>query len=449
MKTDKKNSKSKIHFFWKHTDALSVMHDAILFLVLISLSAVILFPAFNQYTTSEKIIEQINEKRVDDFANVFLSTTVRHCNYTIASDLIDPVANSIGINTSEEEGLYHTITDSVLGHEIQHEPFAQLIAENLASQCSCSFLNGSSDQMNVIINEFTRFLDGSIRSFMQEYLPDHYQFQLIAHWMPIKGVDFGGKIVVGNPPPQKDYFVSEQTICMPYAPVISWGNVSFVFSEYWIDSLLDQWSSLGQSEIYNISIMLTDYIEKNQTNQSEQLRRQFLTENITTFFLDFTVDGIQGSNESLIFPGILSLVIDSLFSSVITFGYDLTETVVHQNLGNGFARIERFIADLNVTDLIHPISDIILNQINGMISEALNQSFTSIEHAIQQLKKQVKTAISDQLMSYIYPLAQTYANLLLDQATCSSDVFSMFSSWITNQFSLSQATVTLIIWGKS
>lgn len=445
---NQKSQGIKTRKFCSDTFALSVMYDAILFLVLVSLSGVILFPALQPQTLSHVTIEEINEKKVDDIHQVLLSSTPKQCHYLVAGDLLDDTANVLGIKTTQENGLYQSIIGRVIGHEIHHSTFAQLIVEDLAVQWQLSLFNQNTEQLNLFTTDFSSSINEEIQSFLDEQIPQRYRYQFKANWYPIKGISFGGSITAGESPPATNYYSSKKTVSMPFSPALSWGNKTVVFSEYWIESIFLDLINESQNELMNISFIVQNIQHQNHSERvtDSELRTKHFSENLSNLFIDFTVNGISLSNDLLVFPGIVHLLINELFSSIYSVIQGVTDEAIQSVIGEGFAQIETFFSELNATSLIEPFEEILMNKVTQMFSVALNTSFASIDQAIQQMTDEIKLYIADLLADIIQPLVLQCSTWIIDHQLSLLETINMISSWIADQFSLSQATITLTIW---
>ena len=431
-----------------NTYGLSIMYDAVLFLVLVSLSGVILFPALQPKTISEVTIEELNEKKVDDIHQIFLSSMPKQYQYSVAADIVDYVAGSLGINTSQEDGLYENMVNRVIGHELHHSTFAQLIVENLAVQWRFFLFNQSVDQLNILTSDYSSTIKNEIQSFLDEQIQPGYQYHFKASWYPINGVCFGGLIRSGESPPETNYYISKKSVSMPFPPALSWDDKTVVFSEYWIESMFLQQINNTQNELRNISLITQNIQNQHQMENSTDflMITQCLSENLTHLFMDFTVNGIFSSNNSIIFPGVVDLLIDELFSSIISIIQGITDEVTQTVIGEGFAQIESFFSEMNTTNIIQPFEEIIINLVIDSISTVLNTSFSSIDYGIDQLTFHIKQYIADQLFHLIQPLALQCASFIVEKKLSMNEAINMISSWVNDQFSLSQATMTLTIW---
>lgn len=437
-----------MHAFSRNNHALSVMYDAVFFIVLVSLSGVILFSAFQPNSQSKTMIEGINEKRVDDIAHLLLCSTSNQCNYTVGGTIIDSTASSLGIDTSSDNGLYHSVIDRVGGHEIQHGTFGQLIIENLAAQWNCSLFNRSNEQMNWFTKEFSHVLCSEIDSFLKDQIGNRFHYQFKAYWYPIKMVPFGGYLQVGETPPQNDYFLAKKKISMPFSPAFTWGNQTIVFSEYWIHVFLSEQIESEYNEMKNISFLLNQSQKKNDLSMNETTLRLALSGNLSSLFVKIAVDGLHIGQNNCYFPGVISLLIDDFFSHMLAFTQNKWDEALQSATGQGLSHINSFLSNINSSSLIDPITNSIEIQIKEMISTVFNSSFSSINHAVTYLKEEIKSILQESINDFIQPCSNQCAQHLIESYQSIEKSSTIISSWLLDQFSFSQAIMVLIIWEK-
>ncbi|KAA0008513.1 MAG: hypothetical protein FE036_02075, partial [Thermoplasmata archaeon] len=178
---------------------ISAMHDAILFVTLVSISGVILLPAFINNPITQSEIEREGSESADESLIVLLSLTPKEFNYTLAKETIDGVMNKAGISSQGDLG--KAIFNWLLGIKQYHKSYGELIAEDLASQFLLS-LGGKDYRMNILTQDFDKRLKENISKELNKILEGNYKFNLTAKWNPIIGMPFGGKLQVGGAPPQ-------------------------------------------------------------------------------------------------------------------------------------------------------------------------------------------------------------------------------------------------------
>jgi len=96
--------------FVRNIYAISVMYDAVLFIVMVSISGAVLLPALQSNIAIETSVKTHREHVADEALNAFLVSRVDTFSYKVAGDIIDDAAGRIGIDNSSE-GLYDSITN--------------------------------------------------------------------------------------------------------------------------------------------------------------------------------------------------------------------------------------------------------------------------------------------------------------------------------------------------
>jgi len=202
--------------FLKNTTGISVMYDAVLFVVMVSLSGVVLIPALQNNISVESSIKKHQEHTADETLNTLLVSRVDKFTYNLAGDAL----NLIVTDSYESNDIYTSLSTWLLGHEQLHKTYANLIADDLGVQFRMKLLPDINIRSNFLTSEFDTNLQDDIEDFLSAYLGDKYKFKFTAVWFPIKetitGYIIGGELVIGDEPPLEDCFVSQCFISMPY-----------------------------------------------------------------------------------------------------------------------------------------------------------------------------------------------------------------------------------------
>jgi hypothetical protein len=206
---------------------MSLMHDVILFFIMVSLAGVILLPLSQRTIVIDTSLDKHREDVVDNALQTFLVSRSDLFQYRFCGTLIDDVAKSIGIDTSSE-GFYESITAWVLAHEQRHKTYATLIAEDLGCQFQLPFSFYNMNRLNILTIDYDRQLQNETKRFFSSYFGEKYQFNFTAWWHPIKGIFLGGSFSVGDHPPTKDSYVAQQHLMMPFTPIFSYKNHTVV-----------------------------------------------------------------------------------------------------------------------------------------------------------------------------------------------------------------------------
>jgi len=428
----------KQRFFLKNTKALAVMYDAVFFLVLVSLSAVVLLPALQSDIAVKGSIDKHREHVADNALNTYLVSRMDKFSYKLAGDLIDDVAGSIGIDNSSD-GLYKSITDWILAREQLHKTHANLIAENLACQIRLPISVFGTNRFNIFTGDFDRQLKKETQDFFNDYLSDKYKFNFTAIWHPIKGVTFGGEIQIGDTPPDTNCYVSKSFIMMPFKPTFSFNGKNYTFTRYWVEEeILKKTPNVG-----NITTIVNSYTAgvppfDNKTNATIAAN-----ENLTKLVQGFLVGGIKDSNNTLLFPGIVDLAIDYGFSSINSVINVFTDDLINSFMGEALGSVDSFFADIGGGG--NPIFNGIAEQINEQISDFIGSSFASLDEGLNFLEEMIKEEVT-KLVANVFPVyIQNFIDFVLSDFDI-VDLYDFISTWLFDQISLNKAQVRLMIW---
>lgn len=189
----------KKRLFLNNTKAVSIMYDAVLFVVMVSLSGVVLIPALQNDIAIESSLKKHQEHTADEALNALLVSRVDKLSYDLDFLKIGQVIGQL-FNGND---IYRSISSWLLGHEQLHKTYANLIAENLGCQFS------------LLTENFDNNLKNNIKSFLSSYLGDKYSYRFTAVWRPLNNIKMG-EIELGEIPHDQDCYVSQAYIMMPY-----------------------------------------------------------------------------------------------------------------------------------------------------------------------------------------------------------------------------------------
>lgn len=199
----------KRRIFFKNTFAISVMYDAVLFVVMVSLSGVVLIPALQNDIAVESSIKKHQEHTADEALNSLLVSRVDKFSYDLGGNVIHSIVGDL----FEGNDIYNSLSSWLLGHEQLHKTYANLIADDLGCQFS------------VFTGEFDTNLKDNIKGFLSDYLGDRFNFKFTAIWRPVNGIKMG-ELVSGDDPPEVDCYVSKTNIVMPFNSTESFENAA-------------------------------------------------------------------------------------------------------------------------------------------------------------------------------------------------------------------------------
>ncbi len=175
------------------TTAFASTVDAIFFLVLVSVAAIILMPSIttdgqydaSRYTATQDLethlLETLLNGKIDDFG------------YNLS-----PIAiNNLSLPNSS---LAIDVADAVLGKHQHHRTLSDLIAEDMLLGIS-RVENNNHTPISPLAEEHRTRTRSAIRSYLGSTIGGRYDYQFEARWIPVQGYPLESHIVVGNVPP--------------------------------------------------------------------------------------------------------------------------------------------------------------------------------------------------------------------------------------------------------
>lgn len=429
------------------TFALSIMYDTLLFLCFVSLSGVVVLPMFYQQYPARLTQHQAHEEKVDFTLQTLLVSTADDFLYTTAGSIIDHLGSTVGINTSDDSGLFRLLVDWYLGKEQLHKSYEQLISENLATQFSFPISSNDTISLNVFSQDFTIELIGSIHSFLDDALSSRYSYNFSAYWYPIRSIPLGGSIELGIKPPSPQVYVAQRTISLPFLLTFSLGNESFVFSKQGLSHLFSHIIIENTSSLGNVSMLLA--LSNNSNNQPyNDTAITCLTENLTYVVTDLLTTGITLGNNTERIPGLLEWMIHSTLSPLLNKLENASSEYLSSGLDFTFGSFDSIFSTLNSST-----TDGMMSEIQSMIVDQISQwvgiSFTNLSNAIDQLVSVISQYVSAHLYDIVYTLMMPVAQGLINISQNVTEVIDTVIDFVFDQLSISTATVTLSIWERT
>ena len=190
----------------KNKMGFSVMQDAIVFCIMVSISAAILLPALIGGVMKEARVEKEMEERVDEDLLSFLVTRKEEFSYQVGEVILSSLGEQI-----TSSFIYDSIDPLISTNHLVHQSFANLIADYLACQLSIFGYT-----INPIATAYKEALREEVKKFFDERFGEKIMYNLTAEWQPIYLAPMGSKLYVGCYPPEEK-FTSEATIIMPFS----------------------------------------------------------------------------------------------------------------------------------------------------------------------------------------------------------------------------------------
>jgi hypothetical protein len=424
------------------------MYDAILFLVMVSLAGVILLPALHSNIALESSLEKHREQTADEALHTFLVSRTDLFQYRFSGSLIDDVAASIGIDNSSD-GLYGSITHWLLAHEQRHKTYAALLAEDLGCQFRLPLSIFGTNRFNIFTGDYDKALINETEQFFSSYLSDKYQYNLTAWWHPIKGVPLGGELSLGEKPPKKDCYVARSEIMMPYTPIITISNHTFVFTKHWLkNQLFSETVGFGRSSIpalANITRILENYTQGHPPFDTRENATSATQENLSTLVYGFLIDGIRNETNITVFPGIINMTLTYGFEKIKNITDAFLKDAINESFGEAIRTIDQFFGSLNESTE-DPVTHWILEDINTTIHQLLNSSFGSLNEAFDALQLMIQENVTILIKNFLDPHIEMFVTTVFDIIDATMDFAEMIIDWLFDRISLNKAEVTLTIW---
>ena len=410
---------------------ISAMHDAILFIVMVSLSGAILLPAFINNPITESEIERERSETADEALIVLLSVTPDEMEYIIGEDIIKDALSKGGVDFSKSI-FWEKILSFALGRTQYHKNYAELIAEDLASQFSITW-GGENVRINLLTSGLERRLKENISHTLTDLLGKEYFFNFTAKWEPIIGIPFGGKICVGEAPPQAAY-VSKTFISMPLNPVVIIGGKDYSISKNGIKNCIEDW-------INSVPAMknILDLIENYENNPKF---REDLTKNLEDLIYGFLFTGVTNSEGEILFPGIMNLALHIIIDNISRMVNKMVDTFLG-SLNSAFG---------DDAGVINAIKNMLEEQIKSKFN--LNKDLSTEKLSTALTNKFVEEIKNNRNFEFIKNKIEEYVGQIVDYIIENiealkknvNEVKNKIDDWLLNRISISRAEVSLAIW---
>jgi len=235
----------------KDTRGFSSSIDVLLFLVLVSVSAVLLAPAMVGNTQlmalhdtsaaehNSQVLLSLQNGRVDDFS------------YAVAGAQMDYLMNETLGPDAVDSGIYLTGKKLVAGREINHKTFADLASESVASQFTI-YRDDGSVRLNLLTDEYRSNLDTQMQDYLDMQIGDRYNYNVSVVWRPFRDVPIGGETHMGRPVPDTAY-VESSWITMTYHTE---------FTRYYVENLIDSELDAIGLDLANASVVPREETEE-------------------------------------------------------------------------------------------------------------------------------------------------------------------------------------------
>src|SRR5659263_533984 len=221
--------------FLTDTFGFSTTFDVILFLILISISAVILLPSITGNTQINSALSSKNQENSGDTLFTLFNGRVDNFEYTVAGDQMDALAG-----TFNNSSVYTAGKKIIAGKELKHKTFSDIAAENVAAQWVI-YYNGTRTQLNFMMTDYSNSSKNIMKNYLDIQIGDRYNYNFTVLWRPFTSVPIGGDLEIGEPVPDNAY-VESAYITMPYHIVISRKSVDDIIENNFNNSKFGNFS---------------------------------------------------------------------------------------------------------------------------------------------------------------------------------------------------------------
>ena len=196
--------------------AYSTIIDAIVFLAMVSVCAVILGAAISSVERGRAETDMSMQKLASSTVESMESVKVDYFQYRILGDRADQIAQACGIDPQAK--LYKDTANAVLGRGNRHKTVMELAAEDAACQFTLRY-NNDTLKLNPLTGDYDRQTAGLVDSFARGRIDSRYGYQFSLRWVPFSGVPLEGSVVSGETPPAGAASTSSE-VTMPFVTKI-------------------------------------------------------------------------------------------------------------------------------------------------------------------------------------------------------------------------------------
>jgi len=405
---------------------LSAMQDAILFVLMVSISSAILLPAFTHDVIKKSYIEREKDEVATEALIVLLSMTKDEFNYTLGDEAINTILNDESVASIFKGDWGKDILDWLVGRTQYHKRYGELIAECLTSQLMIPW-NGKF-KANFLTYDFSKKLEENISRELEIILGDEYDFNLTARWYPVIGLPFGGEIFVGAHPPENAY-ITKTFITIPYVPEI---NGQIIAPEYLKEKLK------RSAYFKNISNLL-DALPEREEEWTEFENE--LVENVTNLFFSLLFNKTYG---------VIKMALDMIFKNI--------EDILKGFIERAEKKLEEIYGGI-VQNIAHIILQSLAEKLIEKIfpDEPLKENEDIIDGLIDRISRYIENGIRYGLVEALSPVRELFENMVKDFVHCIieiikgglekvNEIVEKILDWTIGRIRITKAEVRLSIW---
>jgi len=389
----------------KDTRGFSSSIDVLLFLVLVSVSAVLLAPAMVGNTQlmalhdtsaaehNSQVLLSLQNGRVDDFS------------YTVGGAQMDYLMNETLGPDAVDSGMYLAGKKLVAGREINHK-FADLASESVASQFTI-YHNDSSVRLNMLTDEYRANLDEQMQDYLDMQIGDRYNYNVSVVWRPFRDVPIGGETNMGRPVPDTAY-VESSWITMTYHTE---------FTRYYVENLIE-----SELDAIGLDLGNANVVPREET---EELIAGHINDAINR-----TVDDAVGA--------IVKMTIEQTIESA--------QTAINQQVDNVVPGNNSGISDIIIDEILAELR----NDPTFIEDATLGLSEQIKEYMQEVAREEVHAVIAEDVDALASDITDKYVSnaAMLEEAKI-EEAKDEVLDYVFSRIDISRARMTLALWDKN
>ena len=385
----------------KDTRGFSSSIDVLLFLVLVSVSAVLLAPAMvgniqlmalhdtSASKHNSQVLLSLQNGRVDVFS------------YTVGGSQMDYLMNeTLGLD-AVDSGIYLAGKKLVAGREINHKTFADLASESVASQFTI-YHNDSSVRLNLLTDEYRANLDEQVRDYLDMQIGDRYNYNVSVVWRPFRDVPIGGEMHMGWPVPDTAY-VESSWITMPYHTE---------YTRYYVENLINE-----ELEVIGLDLANASVVPREET---EELIAGHINDAINR-----TVDDAVGT--------IVEMTIEQTI--------ERAQTAINQQVDNVVPGNNSGISDI--------IIDEVLSELRDDPAFIENASLGLSEQIMRYMQEVAREEVHAVIAGDVDALASDIIDQCVSNAATVEEAKGEVLDYVFARIDISRARMTLALWDRN
>jgi hypothetical protein len=199
--------------------AISSTIDVMFFLLMVSLSAVVLMPAMLSSGHNAAVQDAAAYRFDGQLLQSLLDSRVEGFEYTVV-----PSSMSGIVSNPSENSMSVCQSNDIFAREHASRTFADLIAESMLFSLRTE-KNGTCCNLHSFSAEYSEATESIVEEYLDRRIGGRYNYRLEASWQPVPGCGPTGQLAVGAFPPERS-FRQSALISIPYSHSVSLADMS-------------------------------------------------------------------------------------------------------------------------------------------------------------------------------------------------------------------------------